>query len=593
MPRIHQLSDHIVNQIAAGEVVERPANALKEILENSLDAAASIIKISLIHGGAKLIQVEDNGTGILPEDMSSALKRHSTSKLSSIEEIATLTTLGFRGEGLASIAAVSRFTLLSRCENEKYGRQIEAIDGKIGENTTKARTPGTTVKIEDLFFNLPARKKFLKSEATEYSHCLNVVLALALAHPNIAFYLQHNQKVIFDRPQEDFKARTTALLGNSFIEAAMEIEARHEAMSLFGLITQPTYSANSNKEQLIFVNSRLVRDKTISHAVKVAYQDVLHHSLSPAFILFLRLPSKEIDINVHPAKAEIKFRQGQAVHQFVYHELKKVLSNTRAGIRESLSNSATIFADIFTPNLKEKIDQSAFSCSGNTRATYTIHKTNLPSAVVENYLHYIKESQNEFESLKTPPLGFALAQLLGVYILAQSDEGLILVDIHAAHERINYELLKYQVEKGGVEAQRLLLPSRFPADPVFLELVKNKENTLKSLGFDLTIENDEIVIHSLPQPLIKSDAVTLVKTLLQEMLDFGYTDEGKKQINKLLATLACHGSVRAGRELTLPEMNALLRDMERTEKSNQCNHGRPTWVKLRLEELDKLFLRGQ
>ena len=242
MPRIHQLSDHIVNQIAAGEVIERPANALKEILENSLDAAASIIKISLIHGGTKLIQVEDNGTGILPEDMSSALKRHSTSKLNSIEEIAVLTTLGFRGEGLASIAAVSRFTLLSRCENEKYGRQIEAIDGKIGESAINARTPGTTVKIEDLFFNLPARKKFLKSEATEYSHCLNVVLALALAHPNISFYLQHNQKVIFDRPQEDFKARTTALLGNSFIEAAMEIEARHEAMSLFGclLYTSPS-----------------------------------------------------------------------------------------------------------------------------------------------------------------------------------------------------------------------------------------------------------------------------------------------------------------------------------------------------------------
>ena len=598
MSKIHQLSDHIVNQIAAGEVVERPANALKEILENSLDASASRIKISLVHGGTKSIQVEDNGTGILPVDMAAALQRHSTSKLSSIEEIATLTTLGFRGEGLASIAAVSRFTLLSRCQNEKYGRQIEARDGKIGESTIHARPPGTTVKIEDLFFNLPARRKFLKSEATEYSHCLHVVLALALAYPTIAFYMQHNQKVIFDRPQEDFKARAAALLGNNFVEAGMEVEAQHEAMSLFGLITQPTYSASGNKEQLIFVNNRLVRDKIISHAVKVAYQDVLHHSLSPAFILFLRLPTEEIDVNVHPAKAEIKFRRGQGVHQFVYHELKKVLSNTRADIRESLSNSAAIFSKIFTSDApeKEKSDPNTrvpFSSSRNTRAAYVSHTPKPTPATVEDYLHYLKESQNEFESLKSPPLGFALAQLLGVYILAETDEGLILVDIHAAHERINYELLKHQVDKGNVEAQRLLLPPRFSADPVLLELVQKEESSLKVLGFDLTIENDDIVIHTLPQPLIKSDAVALVKTLLQEMLDFGHAEEGKEQINKLLATLACHGSIRAGRELTLPEMNALLRDMERTEKSNQCNHGRPTWVKLRLEELDKLFLRGQ
>ncbi|PZO90028.1 MAG: DNA mismatch repair protein MutL, partial [Haemophilus parainfluenzae] len=280
------------------------------------------------------------------------------------------------------------------------------------------------------------------------------------------------------------------------------------------------------------------------------------------------------------------------------HELKKVLSNTRADIRESLSNSAAIFSKIFTSDApeKEKSDPNTrvpFSSSRNTRAAYVSHTPKPTPATVEDYLHYLKESQNEFESLKSPPLGFALAQLLGVYILAETDEGLILVDIHAAHERINYELLKHQVDKGNVEAQRLLLPPRFSADPVLLELVQKEESSLKVLGFDLTIENDDIVIHTLPQPLIKSDAVALVKTLLQEMLDFGHAEEGKEQINKLLATLACHGSIRAGRELTLPEMNALLRDMERTEKSNQCNHGRPTWVKLRLEELDKLFLRGQ
>ncbi|QRN40834.1 MAG: DNA mismatch repair endonuclease MutL [Neisseriaceae bacterium] len=617
MAKIHQLPDHIVNQISAGEVIQRPANALKEIIENSIDAGATSIQVELINGGTKLIKVFDNGIGIEQEDLTLALQRHATSKIQSIQDIQKIISMGFRGEGLASIASISRLTLTSKTNVSDYAYQISSFDGKLSEVSITSHPNGTTIEVLDIYFNVPARKKFLKSENTEYSHALNVFEKLALVHPEIAFSLKHNHKIIHDLPIQSLLERIGSLLGHEFINASLPINEQHPTLKLSGYIAKPTFNQGNSNKQHIFVNQRIVKDKVVLHAIKQAYKDVLHQALTPAFILFININPEDIDVNIHPTKTEIKFRESQAVHQFVYHKINQILLTTTAGIQESISNVSNTLEQIFRTeksnsstsndylsNSNNNISNRNFNASVSSYYTknYSTPSTMIPKSKpsqVQDYLNYLESVQSDNVSKNLcdtapPPLGFAIAQLLDIYILAETTDGLILVDMHAAHERVNYELLKQQVKKNGIQSQQLLLPQSYDGSVEEIELIKNNLHTINHLGFYLEVIDEQLIkIIAVPQPLIKSNAIELVQSVLEEIKEFGQSYISDNLINQLLSSMACHGSIRSGRRLTITEMNALLRDMENTIKSNQCNHGRPTWIKLKLDDLNKLFLRGQ
>lgn len=664
MSRIAALPDHLVNQIAAGEVVERPANALKEIVENSIDAGATAIEVELAGGGIRLIRVSDNGLGIHPDDIELALHRHATSKIKTLNDLEHVASMGFRGEGLASIASVSRLTLTSRQDGSAHATQVKAEDGKLSSPTAAAHPVGTTIEAAELFFNTPARRKFLKSENTEYAYCATMLERLALAHPHIAFSLKRDGKQVFKLPAQNLHERIAAIVGEDFQAASLEIDSGNGALRLYGAIAKPTFAKGKTDKQYCFVNHRFVRDKVMLHAVKQAYRDVLHNALTPAFVLFLDLPPEAVDVNVHPTKTEIRFRDSQQVHQLVFHTLNKALADTRADLTESVGNAGEVLHEITgirpastssenehnqflqntttssenifaaTPNTHVSEPRSAFGSDKTAPMPYQAARApqqrslslRESRAALNTYAELFKNtaadeadielaqfeqarfgstsatsSENPARSFsddpkpELPPLGFAIAQLLGIYILAQAKDSLLLIDMHAAAERVNYEKMKRQrQENGNLQSQRLLIPVTFAASHEECAALADHADALAGFGLELSdMGGNTLAVRAVPAMLGKADVVSLAKDVLGELAQVGSSQTIEEHENHILATMSCHGSVRAGRQLTLPEMNALLRDMENTPRSNQCNHGRPTWVKLTLKELDALFLRGQ
>lgn len=611
MKSIRRLPDHVVNQIAAGEIIERPANALKEILENSIDAGADIIRIELMLGGTKLIKVMDNGHGISKEDLSLALERHTTSKITSFNDIAHLASLGFRGEGLASIASISRCKLISKTSSATYAYSISSLNGQISDVSVASHPDGTTVEINDIYFNVPARKKFMKSAATEYAHSRDIVDRLSLTHPEIAFTLKHNQKTVLNLAKQSEQERISTVLGEDFMTAALPINATYHGISLKGYIAKPTFMHTNSHKQFLFVNKRAVRDKTVSHAIKQAYQDVLHQGLNPAYVLFIDIDPAAIDVNIHPSKSEIKFRDSHSVHQLVHHELNQILThNTGASQGEAISQldlakqhssseQKKLSPSVNQPHISEHRLQHTPYMTNACKNISSPPKKEVSQQQIDAYLYSFNQ-QDQHQHLSTeltpPPLGYALGQLLGIYILAAAEDGLIIVDMHAAHERVVYEQMKAAVIKqGNIPAQQLLLPTTYETNLEEIILAKEYQIMIEQLGFHLRLDEEHHLIHilSVPQPLIKSNSKELIAAVLNEFKLTGASQHSQELMNTLLATASCYGAIRAGRQLTLQEMNALLRDMEKTVKSNQCNHGRPTWIKLKLSKLDQLFLRGQ
>lgn len=632
MKRIHKLPDHLVNQIAAGEVVERPASALKEMLENSLDAGASKITVDLAQGGIKLIRVTDNGGGIAADDLPLALDRHATSKIASLDDLEQVGTLGFRGEGLASVASVSRLTLTSRPADSAHAHQIIAIDGALHPVEPAAHAPGTSVEVVDLYFNTPARRKFLKSENTEYAHCEATFERIALAHPQVEFMLRHNGKVIWRLPAQDMQARVAALLGKDFIAEAITVETAAGSMTLNGFVGSPTYSKASRDAQYFYVNGRFVRDKTAQHALRQAYRDVLHHERHPVYALFLSMDPAGVDVNVHPTKIEVRFRESQAIHQFLFHSINKALAATTAGSSSPVPAQGDIntSANVSEPQATLFPPRSPAPASGSSHTParpFSYQQQSMPLHVAREAIGtYDKmfgglreeESRRQAEEAAVPasplpamlspsqlqalpqasegipPLGFALAQLHGVYILSQCEDGLIVVDMHAAHERIVYERLKTALEADTIPMQPLLLPVSFAADRMEVATVHEHGEQMKQLGVELApLSPTQIAVRGVPVWLQDGNPVDLARAVLKDVREFGLSQVLTERRNELLATMACHGAVRANRQLTLTEMNALLRDMESTERSNQCNHGRPTWSRLSMKDLDNLFMRGR
>lgn len=634
MSSIQFLPSHLINQIAAGEVVERPANALKEIVENSLDAGATHISVEIAGGGIKLLRVCDNGCGMEADDLPLALSRHATSKIKSLADLEHVKSMGFRGEGLASIASVSRLTLTSRTAQNAHAHQIRASDGALGEVAAAAHPVGTTIEIAELFFNTPARRKFLKSENTEYAHCATMLERLALANPAVSFSLKNNGKAVFDYPAQPLSERVAAIMGAAFQAASLPIDCQAGEMALRGFVSKPTFAQGKSDKQFFFVNNRFVRDKVMLHAVKQAYRDVLHNQITPAFVLFLDLPPELVDVNVHPTKTEIRFRDSQAVHQMIFHALNKALAETRADVTESVSNAGALLQQRFAPqpnlpahpaapdetpftgSLKTEIP-AADAFSGSPKSAPMPYQAaarapqqrplslNENRAALRAYAELYRDdddlpaftppAQADGQPENAYPLGFAIAQLLGIYVLAQAADSLILVDMHAAAERVNYEKMKAQRgASGSLKTQMLLIPVAFEATHNELAALADHAAELAQYGLDLAdLGNGQIAVRAVPQMLGKSDVVALARDVLRELAAVGSSQAIEAKENQILSTMACHGSIRAGRQLTLPEMNALLRDMEATPRSNQCNHGRPTWVKLTLADLDGLFLRGQ
>jgi len=594
---IRVLPDVLISQIAAGEVVERPAAALKEILENSLDAGATEIQIDLEQGGIKRIRVADNGSGIARDELALALTRHATSKIASLADLEQVASLGFRGEALASIAAIARVQLASRGANAdhtgaEHAWAVQVEGGRLGEPAPAARAAGTTIDIQDLFFNTPARRKFLKTEATEYAHCAETVRRLALANPQTAFTLSHNGRVQLRLNADSAAARVRQVMGEAFERNTIAVDAAAGALRVSGWVIRPGAATASRDSQHVFVNGRYVRDKLIVHALKEAYRDVLHHQLNPAYCLFISLPPDAVDVNVHPAKTEIRFRDSRGVHQFLFHAVERLLSApvTAGAVPEAAG----------TP-----------SAAGVRRGFGAPQQASMPLQVTEAMGFYAPlqgsgvggQESGEFvapaaqplpDGIDAPPLGYALAQLHGVYVLAQNAQGLVLVDMHAAHERVVYEKLKTALDARAVPAQTLLIPVALTVDARDAAEIGPHLETLREIGFELSITSPtSVAVRSVPWLLKHADPVELTRAVLAEVAEFGVARLLAERRNELLATLACHGAVRANRHLTLPEMNALLREMEATERAGQCNHGRPTWFPISLRELDAMFMRGR
>ncbi|MGE5319465.1 MAG: DNA mismatch repair endonuclease MutL [Hyphomicrobiaceae bacterium] len=579
---IRVLPDVLISQIAAGEVVERPAAALKEILENSLDAGATEIQVDLEQGGIKRIRVSDNGSGIARDELALALTRHATSKIASLADLEQVASLGFRGEALASIAAVARVQFTSRSAGGEHAWTVQAEGGRLGAPAPAARAVGTTIDIQDLFFSTPARRKFLKTEATEYAHCAETVRRLALANSGVAFTLTHNGRVQLRLNAEPAQSRVRQVLGETFEHNTIAVDAAAGVLRVSGWVIRPSAATGSRDSQHVFVNGRYVRDKLIVHALKEAYRDVLHHQLNPAYCLFISLPPDLVDVNVHPAKTEIRFRDSRGVHQFLFHAVERLLSAPAA-------------ADS-VPTLEQPQQQTPLR-----PAWAAPQQTAMPLQVSEAMAFYAPLQAAAATPVgapaaahDAPPLGYALAQLHGIYILAQSAQGLVLVDMHAAHERVVYEKLKTALDARAVPAQSLLIPVSLTVDARHLAEIGPHLDQLAEIGFDLSITSPtSVAVRSVPWLLKQADPVELTRAVLAEIAEFGVARLLAERRNELLATLACHGAVRANRRLTLPEMNALLREMEATERAGQCNHGRPTWFQVSLAELDAMFMRGR
>ena len=602
MPKIHTLSPQLANQIAAGEVVERPSSVLKELSENSLDAGATRIEVEVEQGGTKLIRVRDDGCGISESDLPLALSRHATSKILGLEDLEAVATLGFRGEALASIASVSRLALTSNSgEGSGWKAVSEGRDMEV-ELQPAAHPQGTSVEVRDLFFNTPARRKFLRTENTEYKRIDDCLKKLALSRMDVAFSLKHNQKVQFSlRPansQAEQEKRVADLCGPQFMEQALFVDNDRTGIRLWGWIGLPTFSRSQADLQYFFVNGRSIRDKVVSHAVRQAYQDVLYHGRHPAYVLFLEILPADVDVNVHPTKHEVRFRESGSIHSFVSTTLKKALATDRP--QDHLSTNGGL-------ELKNKdqpqslIGQNALPLAGTPGSGYqsTWPSSGVSSGVNTPASSYqsLYSSQTEFSDsnqAEVPPLGFAVAQLKGIFILAENSHGLIIVDMHAAHERITYERMKDAFDVQGLVSQPLLVPENLAVSQREADAVESNQAVFTQLGFGVErAASESIIVREIPAILRGSEVEKLLRDVLSDLLEHGSSERIRDHINEILSTMACHGSVRANRKLTVPEMKALLRDMEITERSGQCNHGRPTWSQLTVEELDKLFLRGR
>ncbi|MEO8459745.1 MAG: DNA mismatch repair endonuclease MutL [Dokdonella sp.] len=601
MPRIHALPPTLVNQIAAGEVIERAASVVKELIENSVDAGAGRIEIEIEDGGARLIRVRDDGGGIDADDLPLAITAHATSKISSFEDIERVGTLGFRGEALPSIASVSRFALTSRSGNADAW-SIEVAGGKPQAPRPAQHPRGTSVEVRDLFYNVPARRKFLRAERTEFGHIDDLVKSIALARTAIEFRLTHNGKAVRlykpARDEGDAVRRVGDVLGESFTSQSLRIEHAAAGLNLSGWVGLPTASRSQADQQYFHVNGRLVRDKQVAHAVRQAYADVLFHGRHPAFVLFLDLDPALVDVNVHPAKHEVRFRESRLVHDFLYRTLHDALAETRAGVEQAVAPASALSWPQYRQQgglglglglgVREPLADYA-ALLGEVRgvpsqvlamtdvAMETLASVNIPQADGD-----------------IPPLGFAIAQLHGIYVLAQNAHGLVVVDMHAAHERITYEKLKASQSGDGIRSQQLLVPLGLALSEREASVVEEQGDRFTALGFDIVRSGAQSAsVRRVPTLLDDVDIAKLVRDVIADVIAHGSSRRVEEAGNELLSTMACHGSVRANRRLTLPEMNALLREMEMTERSGQCNHGRPTTVQLSIAEIDRLFLRGR
>jgi len=627
MPTIRLLNDQLISQIAAGEVVERPASALKELLENSLDAGSTEITVALLNGGVKQLRVADNGKGVAQDDLALALTRHATSKIATLDDLESVASLGFRGEALASIASVSRTRFISRYQADKHAWRIASDGSEISAVEPAALDAGTIVEVNDLYFNTPARRKFLKTEGTEFGHCEEAFRRVALSRPDIAFMLQHNGRALSRLGIAEPQKRFSEVLGDDFAAESFSVDESAAGLRLWGMAAKPTFSRHARDTQYVYVNGRFVRDKLIAHAIRQAYQDVLHHDRHPAFVLFLELDPALVDVNVHPSKTEVRFRDGQAIHRFIFHSLHKALA-TPTGTSNLVTASqagSNPFAPSATgadganggyaaspyPTFQARMDLRANQTPDFYQALFGDIATQNNDALEANihapagdagFAKNIESNQNEHISTQDYPLGFAVAQIHGVYVLAQNHLGLVVIDMHAAHERIMYEKLKNALDGAGnaseVPMQPLLLPVSFQADrlevaTVEAELAAGKGN-LRQLGFDLAVLSPTtLAVRAVPVMLRDADAVALARDVLRDLREYGASRALTERRNEMLGTMACHAAVRANRILTIPEMNALLRDMEATERSGQCNHGRPTWFQVTMGELDKMFMRGK
>ncbi|MCE1238359.1 MAG: DNA mismatch repair endonuclease MutL [Azonexaceae bacterium] len=622
LPRIARLPDLLISQIAAGEVVERPASVLKELLENSLDAGSTAIQVHLEEGGVKLIRITDDGCGIARDELALALTRHATSKITSLDDLERVASFGFRGEALASVAAVARLTITSRERGAGHAWKLKAENG--AEPEPAALMAGTVVEMRDLYYNTPARRKFLKAESTEFAHCADAVRRLALTRPDVAISLAHNGRLLFQLGPAERPRRIADILGEEFVGASRAVDAAAGPISLAGFAIDPTRAGETKDGQYVFVNGRFVRDKVIGHALREAYRDVLHGSRQPAVCLFLEIDPALVDVNVHPAKTEVRFRDSRAVHQFVFHAIQRTLAAPieRASLADASAPENPPVAAVDRdhgqysappayPTRQASLgvaEPAAAAYLAFARAAQNIERQPAiagermpqfaPGNALQNPPPAAVDRNNGAEmpaaSGDGPPLGYALAQLHGIYILAQNARGLIVVDMHAAHERILYEKLKAAYDGSGMATQNLLIPAVFSADALDIAAVEEHGEALTGLGFSLApLGPGQLGVRAVPALLQAGDPVALARALIADLREHGISHLLAARRNELLATMACHGAVRARRQLAIPEMNALLRQMEDTERAGQCNHGRPTWTELSMDQLDKLFLRGQ
>jgi DNA mismatch repair protein MutL len=596
---IQLLPDHLISQIAAGEVVERPASALKELLENSLDAGADNISVMLQQGGIKQLRVADDGSGIPPDELPLALARHATSKIASLDDLERVASLGFRGEALASIASVSRTSIVSRAAEQRHAWRIASEGAMLIPAEPAALDQGTVVEVNDLYFNTPARRKFLKTENTEYGHCEEAFKRIALSRPDIGFMLQHNGRAQWRMTAGEPQKRFSEILGSEFAEHALMLDESAAGIRLWGMAAKPAYSKLSRDTQYFYCNGRFIRDKLVAHAIRQAYQDVLHHERHPAFVLFFEIDPTLVDVNVHPTKTEVRFRDGQAVHRFIFHALHKALAasaNVPAApvVSDSVLPIPTptqAYAAPYQPQIPLRAAQGLGfyeTLFAGTAAPSTAGSELLPAVETPVIAADAPDEAQEF------PLGFAIAQLHGVYVLAQNRQGLIVVDMHAAHERIMYERLKNALDNRAIATQPLLLPVSFHADRLEVATVEEQGTVLHDLGFEIAVLSpNTLAVRAIPAMLAEANAVELARAVIADIREYGGSRVLTERRNEMLATMACHSAVRANRSLTIPEMNALLRDMEATERSDQCNHGRPTWFQVTMSELDKMFMRGK
>lgn len=605
--RINQLDQRLANQIAAGEVVERPASVVKELLENALDAGATRIDIDLTSGGVKLLRVRDNGSGIHPEDLNLALARHATSKILKPDDLAAIESLGFRGEALASIASISRLTLTTNITDQAAnGWCVRVTGADMSAELAPAPHPrGTSVEVSDLFFNTPARRKFLRTERTEYLKVEEVVRKISLSHPSVAFVLSHNGKITRQYTGDEEQQRISSVFGHAFLDNAIYFSEERGGFELRGWIGLPTFSRSQADQQFFFVNGRVIRDKVITHAVKQGYADVLYHGRNPVYCLFLSINPALVDVNVHPTKHEVRFRESRDVHDFIFRTIHRVLAQVRPEngyeTHGEASETQGFQAPIGQNPQQTPITFGSGHYSGSGQPSGSGQSMREPSAAAYREM-FARDPASESRPLPEtsgddvtmPPLGYAVAQLHGIYILAENANGLVLVDMHAAHERITYEHMKVACDSEGIRSQPMLVPLSIAVSEKEADIVEEQSTELNDLGIEIERASEEsIIVRAIPTLLAKSDVEQLVRDVLSDFSEYGASQRIAQHRDEILSTMACHGSVRANRKLSIPEMDALLRDMEETERSGQCNHGRPTWCELKLNELDSLFLRGR